>query len=589
MSKQRSRLKNLESPLIHLGNGQMITRYPVSEELEVIDSTTSSLLPQENMLEVRSGTPTVECPLPNRKKTSKDKSSTCRKSTQTMKSSKKSVAVSTSKEKYSTTYWLKHSKETSKRLWLPTETGCVGSHGIISNGCSLSVESISSTTVEMNTLQNQSLQRTSFQSSMFSLVDTTVKGGREQLLEYQRAKTKTSQRQENMKTSKESKKQGLEGDDKLKPKKVDVVDEYFPRAICVELLPTAKERKKIDDYIAAVRKVWNISVHDLDKGLVSTENETRNKYVFACHFTDEVRQRIGWTLRTPKRIREYAVRDLFAAIKSCETKLKKGRIKKYKIKNRSRFNSKQSIVIPYEGSKIKDGKLYFTGGLSVKMREILPDQKIISNMRLVRNNGLYYIYIPYFTAPKMLSVGSTGKIVGIDPGENAYHTFYSPSGEYGIIGSDIKPKLINLYRKEKRIEKAVAKERLRRTIRKLNRRRLGLIGDFQWKLCHWYLKRYDTIIIPRLYVSRKYTKEARKLQDAMKHCQFVDRLVYKSCLYPHSEIHECKEHYTTQACTNCRSLKTNVGDTVSCRECGFKIHRDVGASRNMVVKHIKLK
>jgi transposase len=75
----------------------------------------------------------------------------------------------------------------------------------------------------------------------------------------------------------------------------------------------------------------------------------------------------------------------------------------------------------------------------------------------------------------------------------------------------------------------------------------------------------------------------------MRHCEFVNRLIYKSIEYENVEIHHCKEHYTSKTCTNCGSQKTLRDTTVRCKDCGFKIHRDLSGARNMIIKHLKLK
>lgn len=389
-----------------------------------------------------------------------------------------------------------------------------------------------------------------------------------------------------MKNQKNNKKNNTEN----KPTKIKDSENYFPKSHRVKLIPNIKQIKKINDYIAASRKVWNVTNHDIHCNGIQSDNELRNKYVIKKNMPDENINKLEWTFRTPKRIREYAIKDLISSYKSCETKKKKGQITRFTIKNKNRKSKQQNIVIPHEGSKIKDNKIHFTGGLVVKLQEKIKDQDIKHNMRLIKDGPLYFIHIPYFTNISYCKITSErkNKTVGIDPGENIYHSYYTPSGEYGIIGSDIKERLTHLYNKEKNIEKNVTKSKLRKAIKKITKRRLGLIDDFHWKLCHWYLEKYEKIIIPRLYIKKKYSKESRELQNNLKHCTFVNRLIYKSCLYENTEIHECREHYTSQSCTNCGSLNTIKDKTVFCNKCKFEIHRDLAGARNMVMKHILL-
>ena len=62
-------------------------------------------------------------------------------------------------------------------------------------------------------------------------------------------------------------------------------------------------------------------------------------------------QGLGWTFRTPKRIREYAVKDILSCFKSGETRVKKKQIKKFIINNKKKKEHKKSISLPKKGRK----------------------------------------------------------------------------------------------------------------------------------------------------------------------------------------------------------------------------------------------
>ena len=90
-----------------------------------------------------------------------------------------------------------------------------------------------------------------------------------------------------------------------------------------------------------------------------------------------------------------------------------------------------------------------------------------------------------------------------------------------------------------------------------------------------------------------YGKEINDIQAEIRHCQFVDRLVYKSSLYSNTKIYVISEAYTTKSCTECLSLNTKkinnlktrqTASSIECKDCGFKIHRDYNGSRNMILK-----
>jgi putative transposase len=366
--------------------------------------------------------------------------------------------------------------------------------------------------------------------------------------------------------------------------KVSDEDPFLVKAKIVKILPSSKQMKIVNDWFSACRKIHNIGNNRIqsqgDKWLEGYI--LRDTYITKKNMTNKVLKSIGWTLRTPKKIREYAIIDLIAMYKAGKTKLKKKQIKKFNISSKENDGSTQSINLPHESSRIENNKLHVCG-LDFTLTEKIEDMDIVTNMRLIKRNNLYYVAMPSYA--KMDDIKQTkDRIVGIDPGLNIFQCYYSPDGEWGEIGIDVKDKMRQLNHKKNNLH-IVNKGRVRKAIFKINSRKNNLIDDLHWKCCHFLLSNFRRIIIPRLWVSR-CTKEVKELQIDMKHCYFVNRLCYKSMTYKDSEIHIVKEHYTSQACTNCRSLDTSQDKVVICNSCNFICHRDLSGARNMIIKHL---
>ena len=204
-------------------------------------------------------------------------------------------------------------------------------------------------------------------------------------------------------------------------------------------------------------------------------------------------------------------------------------------------------------------------------------------MRLTRRNDVFYLRITYFKSEQLQKRKSKNRIASFDPGFNAFHTYYCPDGEYGVIGSDIESK-IDKIRNKMDIIKKLKIRKSNQIQHKYERRIVNVVDDFQWKLCHWMLGNFNKIVIPSLYV-RKSNK--KKLQSDLRHCDFVNRLIHKSIEYEDIQIHKCKEHFTSQTCTKCGSRKTIKNTIVQCRKCNFSIHRDVSGARNILLKHLQ--
>ena len=526
----------------------------------------------------------------NKKRISNVKSSISQKNTQNIKSSKKSQVELTLKGRVSKGFWTKSHTELSQKLWLPTETGYVGSHGNTSNGCLTDIESVSwSTAKKIRQLpQNKNSQKTCFQSSMYSLRGTTVNDGNILRQQAQKSRIKTVKNQETKQKAKKTK-NNLEYKDVITDS--DTVLNYVPSCSHHILLPSKNQKRIFSDNFAAIRKVWNVSLHYIHKTKLSlheiTDFSLRDRFITRKQMEPKTIKELEWTFRTQKRIREYAVKDLVASIKGGLTRLKKKQIYKFRTNFKQKNDTQQSMVLCHENSYIKNNKLHVYG-MDIPLQEKIADMKPIShNMRLVKEGSIYHLYIPKFSEFRYKDETVNEKLVSIDLGVNIFANYYSPDFEWGEVGLGLKEKLHELYVKQEKIKnnpKIHSKRRYKIT-KKYEDRIFNLIDDLQWKSAHWFLKSYKEILVSRLYVCRA-NKETKRFMNDTKHCRFVDRLIYLSMFYKDRIIHVGKEHYTSQHCTKCGSLDTVKNSIVSCNSCNFKIHRDLSGSRNFLLKYL---
>jgi len=578
MLNPKLQVKNSELLFRHLGTGQKMIKSNLLQVQEEVDYTIPHLSPLKKQKKHLRNIFTAECHVQNKKMTLTDKLTFSKKNTKNTLLSQTLQVELISKEKDLKGFWMKQSKEISEKLWLPTKTGYVGSHGITSTGCLLDSELISSLRIEKNILLNQNSKMICSPLSMFSLVDTTVKGGTTLIKEFQTTNLKKNQKNENLKNAKENKKNGTNN----KANKVNYNSLFIPSSKTIKINPTKKQKKIINDWIASTRKVWNVCLHEINTNKTTKEFTLRDKFVVRKQMDEETIQKMEWTFRTPKRIREYAVKDIISCFKAGETRLKKKEIKKFKINYKEKNSNKQTISLPQEGSKIENNKLKVCS-LFLNLEEKIENQDIKSNMRLTRIGLNYYVHIPFFISEKNKKESNEG-LVGIDPGINIPFTYYSPQGEYGFIGMKLRKILEKKYKKIESIRKKTNNKSI---IKKHENQIVNIVNDFHWKTIHWLLKKYNKIVIPSLYV-RNCNSQIKKLQGDMRHCEFVNRLIYKSIEYKNVEIHHCKEHYTSMTCTNCGSLKTVKDKVVKCLDCKFQIHRDLSGARNMIIKHLTI-
>ena len=585
MSNQKSQWKNLGCVETPLENGQNKGKYNTLEmEQQDVASMTLNHSMKTPSPKQRKNTSTLESPPINKKKILNVKSRTLKKNTQRTRSLRKLPQGSILKERRLQGYWTKQSRDWLRKLWLPTGTGYVGSHGNTSLGCLTDWELISSLKINKNTVTNRNCPKISLPLSTFSLAGTTVLEGEKEINKHLLARQKTLQKQENLRNAKREKQNIPTVRNKIT---LTTKDKIIPSSKSILLLPTSSQKKPINDWIASVRKVWNMGLHSVEtKETDLSEDKLRNKFVIRKNMSKDNESRLEWTFRTPKRVREYAIKDLVSCYKSGFTRLKKKQISRFRITPKDKTQSKQTICISHEMATIKDNYLCMSG-MKILMKETPGIVDISNNMRLSRIEGNYFIHIPTFQEVKEIKdITDQDRLISIDPGINIPFTYYCPDGEWGEIGLGMKEKLNQSYKKEEQIQKRLKnKLRVKKAIQKLRLQKLNMVNDFQWKTVHWLLGRYKTILIPRLYVANT-TKQVKHYQTDIRQCQFVDRLTYKSMEYKERIIHIVKEHGTSSLCTQCMSLVTTKSSVLGCSNCGLVIHRDLGAARNILIKHL---
>jgi transposase len=605
MLRVKKRKNNSESQTQLLENGGTPERLKLLESKMVLDCTTSGNLSNGKVkLNQRKKVISIaESQVLNKKKTSKDKSNISKKNIPCTKSSKKSQAELISNEKDLTKYWLSQCQALSKRLWLPTGTGSVGSHGNISNGCLNFTECMSSLKINRIIAQNPSSAMTSCLSSTFFPRDTMVCAGNIRQEELKQKRINTLQKQENKTHARLVKTNPT----RIK-KKITNVEKFIVKAKCIKALPIkASDRRTINDAIAVTRKLWNCCVNEVHKrkNPELTLNYLRDKFVTESNMSESMKKQLSWTFRISQKVREQVIQTFLANYKTAIKNFKKSqykfiyktdkktkKVKKIKKKIVMRFkninDNKQTFQISKDRCEIEniDGKsiLHTFNGVNLKLSEELPEGVPEAAIILSRVGFEYYIYVPTYNKPLSEKIEAPNRIVGIDPGNNIFATTYSPDGEWSEIGMGIVDKIDKEVSKIKKLGLKLRGKSKFKAIRKIECYIHNMIDDFQWKLCHWLLSHYRKIIIPRLYVARA-NKTVKRQQRYLRHCDFINRLMYKTIEYNNSEVHICKEHNTSKACTKCLSLNTIKNKIVKCEDCGHEIHRDLNGSRNMLLKH----
>jgi putative transposase len=243
----------------------------------------------------------------------------------------------------------------------------------------------------------------------------------------------------------------------------------------------------------------------------------------------------------------------------------------------------------------------------------------------------YYLYISQEISPKKIE-HEREQIVGVDPGEKTFLSFYS-GNKYGKIGDNMRIKILKLHKQIKYftsiLDKGINKEgkklknknHLRKKIYKLSQKINGYVNEVHKKAAKYLCENYENILLPEFetksMLSKKKRLEAydriRLIKDkseAKKELRALTKKVslsknvkyvlsrqshykFKQYIKAKAEEYEVKiydvdEKFTSQSCTKCGALsKVYENREKECIQCKYKINRDTGGSLNIVLKSLK--
>ena len=386
---------------------------------------------------------------------------------------------------------------------------------------------------------------------------------------------------------------------------------------------TQKQKDTFNKWFDTNRWVYNQGVEYARKNY-KTKKKTPTKKQFRKHFVndDAFKDENQWAKDTPYDIRESAINDLCANIKSASALLKAGHIKHFKIKFKKKKEPQQSINVRnrvYKKSLTNNTFTLFrvilqNKGFSEEEKEIkafewLPDE-IHYDSRLVRTRlGEWFLCVP-MRVQNVYGIGgdsqtsssiSNKRICSLDPGVRTFQTIYDPNGFMLEIGKNDMSKIYRLSLNnddlQSRISQAHGKRKYRMKkalFRAFNKIR-NLVKEVHNKLVAFLVQNYDVILLPSFETSQMVVKKARKIRSktvrsmlTWSHYSFKQKLLYKSGLTNGKcQVVICGEEYTSKTCTSCGHIHQKLGGakTFKCPQCKLEIDRDYSGARNVFLKN----
>lgn len=321
------------------------------------------------------------------------------------------------------------------------------------------------------------------------------------------------------------------------------------------------------------------------------------------------------------------VRSYCSNLKSCNTNYRNGNIKFFKLKSKNRYRGR-SILIPVKSIN-KNG--FFTSLLNGKMKgfENINTELIKCDCRLIFDKYLnkYYLKCPMYIDVKEIS--DRKETVALDPGEKIFISYYS-FNDCGMIGYNIRNKILKYQIKIKKIQRIISKNKNRYNKRIQNKSKLirrlknyylkikNIVKELHNKTALYLVKNYKQILLPKFETSKmigkqfikkeiikinnlsvEYRKnEYRKLTKKVNLCKNVKFVLNSLSHYKFQQhlIHKCKEYgcemkivteeYTSKCCSRCGNLSDNYLNRIKkCPYCNLEIDRDINGSRNILIKN----
>ena len=391
-------------------------------------------------------------------------------------------------------------------------------------------------------------------------------------------------------------------------------NEYYFKAITVELFLTDKQKYIINNWLDAYTCMYNDTIDYLRKyyatykkyitnfinlrelmmnsksqiiqesvlerknGKFKNEDLNTEKYIIKTHMMDQAIKSVCSNLKSMmsnKRaghIRHFRLRYLKYDRKNKIMKLEKSYFK----------NNSICPIILGQIKALRDGNIF-------NLNDVVNVYKSDCTLKYDTQLEKYYLYVPQ----KMERVTNcnTKEFISFDPGCRKFLTGISED-QVIMIGTNVCDKLL---KKVKRLEKLkkIDNEYIRKQkIRKCREKMSNMVDDFHWKTIKYVTDNYRNVLIGNLstkaILSKKYkifSPEYKKVIQCLSLYKFRERLKDK-CDKKSINYKMVNEYCTTKICSLCGYIKENVRDaeTYKCDKCKIIQDRDVNSSRNIYLK-----
>ena len=370
-----------------------------------------------------------------------------------------------------------------------------------------------------------------------------------------------------------------------------------PKSKKIEIFPTVEQKTILRRWFGTSRYVYNTAVSLLDRQDTPTNFKGLVPVVF-----DELPD---WHTETPRQIKVGAVMDACQAVKNAKIKCKEtGEFQKVKFRSRKR---KQTLYLRADSLKKNGCYVRLLG--EMKMAEPLPAKpqgtgKVserdtdseVKDSQLILENGRYFLCVSYIEKKKTRE--PSGRIVALDPGVRDFMTFFSED-RFGWLGQQCINRIQrlcqhcdNLYARATQ-EKRPLRRALRKAANRIKVKIRNLIDELHKKVAHFLVTNFDIILLPTFETKQMTKRGARKLRTkpvrqmlTLSHYRFKMFLKQKALEYGVRVIDVC-EAYTSRTVSWTGEVVANLGGSKVIKSSeGHRMDRDLNGARGIFIKTV---
>jgi len=240
------------------------------------------------------------------------------------------------------------------------------------------------------------------------------------------------------------------------------------------------------------------------------------------------------------------------------------------------------------GWKISGNKIRLQG----KWYGFFKDRELkgkVKRLTVKRDNcGDIFLYIVTDDV-RQETKSKSGKSVGFDFGMKTYLT--SSDGEK-IDAPKFLKRQYKLQRKLTRklsLQKTKSHnhERTRKSLARLYRKIVNQRADFQWKLAHQLINKYDVMFFESLNLKSMCKLNFGKTIEEYGFCVFLQKLRYLSSVYGKQVVNIDRFFPSSKRCSCCGNVIGHLKLTTrewTCPSCGSTHDRDINAAKNILME-----